>query len=350
MQSDREDRRAATLREVAARAGVAVATASRALSGQGYASSGVRVRVRKAARELGYKPHALARSLKMQRTNTVGLLIGDIVNPFYAYLADGVLDRAKESEYHVILCAHGENPVVEGEYLEVLIQQRVDGIVAAATGENLGLWQEAVSLGTQLILVDRDPQGMPNTDVVVVDNAKGSYDMTSYLIGLGHRRIGAIIGPPMSATGGQRLQGYGKALRDASIPRDDQLVQVCTHVRQSASIAAERLLTMPEPPSAIFAYNNAVAKAVLLAIREHGLSVPDDVSLAVFDDVPWTSLTSPALTVVSQPDYEMGYLGMDRLVSRLESGAQHGQGTTTVLQPKLVTRDSCARVALGQTQ
>jgi LacI family transcriptional regulator len=341
-----DEKKAATIRDVAARAGVAVATASRALSGSGYSSSDVRKRVRRAARELGYKPHALARSLRMQRTNTVGLLIGDIVNPFYAYLADGVLDRAMRSGYHVILCAHGENPATEREYLEVLIQQRVDGIVAVVTGENLDLLHEAAALGTELVFVDREPEGFPNTDVVVVDNAKGSHDMTSYLIGLGHRRIGAAIGPPELTTGGERLRGYQDALRDAGIPGDPELVQILTHERQSAVEAANRLLSLADAPSAVFAYNNTVGRAVLAAVRERGMSVPDDISLAVFDDVPWTRLTSPAITVVAQPDYRLGYLGMDRLADRLSATADDTPaGRRDVLQPHLEIRESCAPVA-----
>ena len=332
-----------TIKEVAAQAGVSFATASRALSGSGYSSSETRQRVQQAAIELGYKPHATARSLKLSRSNIVGLIIADIVNPFYSYLADGLLDCAKRLDYHVMLCATDEDPAMEQEYLEVLMENRVDGIVAVPTGANLAQWQEALKLGTKLVLIDRELSNIPEADVVLVDNEKGAREATEFLLRLGHRRIGIITGPTATTTGNGRLQGYYQALRTAGVSIDPNLVQIGNFKRDSGFKGTQRLLSLDDPPTAIFAANNVLGEATLFAIRERGLKIPDDISLILFDDVPWASLTSPTVSVVAQPAYSIGFVGMERLVQRLheESDAVH-PSVRTVLQPELVIRESCA--------
>jgi LacI family transcriptional regulator len=336
-------RKAVTIKDVAAQSGVSVATASRAISGRGYVSAQTRTKVLQAVQELGYKPSAAARSLKLQRTNTIGLMIADVVNPFYSYLADGVLDCARRMGYHVILCATDEDPAMEREYLEVLMEKRVDGIIAVPTGQNLRLWREAIHLGAELVLVDREVSGLSDVVIVLVDNVKGAYEATTYLIRLGHRRIGIICGPTSTTTGKGRLQGYCDAYREAQLSVDQNLVQVGTFKRESGFHAAQRLLDMSPRPTAIFAANNVLGEATMFAIRERGLIIPDDVSLVLFDDVPWASLTSPALTAVAQPTHSLGFLSMELLVQRLEKANKAGRAPLkTVLQPEFVVRKSCA--------
>ena len=338
---EQAEKRVITINDVARRAGVAQATASRAFGARGYVSAAVKEKVLKAAGELGYRPHAVARSLRMQRTNTMGLLIGDIINPFYAHLADGVLERAQQAGYHVILSAHGENPAMEREYLEVLVQQRVDGIVAVATGQNLDIWREAQRLGTRLIFVDRQLQELPDTDSFLVDNVKGAYDMVRYMIGLGHQRIGIIVGTPLTTTGEGRLQGYYGALKEASIAIDEDLIRIGTFRRESGRQAAEELLSMDDPPTAIFAANNVLGEATLRVIRKRGLSIPGDISLGIFDDVPWAALTAPSITAVAQPAFRLGYLGAEQLIARLEDEGTPTPPARVVLEPELIIRKSC---------
>lgn len=341
-------RKRATLKDVAKKAAVSVSTASRALNGYGYASARARQRVLKIARELGYKPHAAARSLKLQRTCTVGLVIADIANPFYSFLADGVLDCARSLGYHVFLCATNEDPQLEREYLDVLLQERVDGIIAVPTSNNLELWQEAIADGTKLVLVDREINGI-STDVILVDNVKGAYDAVSYLIRLGHHRIGIISGPRVTTTGEGRLQGYYQALEQARLPIDPNLVQVTSFKRQSGVEALDALFALDAPPTAIFAANNVLGEAVLFGIRKRGLVIPGDISLLLFDDVPWASLTTPRLSVVAQPARRMGVVALERLVESLQT-SDKTTPQKIVLQPELVIRESCAPPKLGQDQ
>jgi LacI family transcriptional regulator len=332
-----------TIREVATRAGVSVATASRALNGGGYASEETKQRVNLAARELGYKPNAAARSLKLQRTKTVGLMVADVINPFYSYLADGVLACAKRLGYHVILSATNEDPMMEREYLEVLMENRVDGIITVPTGHNLTVWREAIDLGTRLVLVDREIAGLPDVDAVLVDNVRGAREATSYLLGLGHRRIAIINGPTTTTTGKDRLQGYLDALAAAGLSSDPVLVQLGSFRRESGFDAVKQLLTLDQPPTAIFATNNVLGEAAMFALRERGFRIPDMVSLLMFDDVPWASLSSPRLTVVTQPTYDLGFTSMERLFQRLQEPAPSRRGPIkAVLQPSLVVRESCA--------
>jgi LacI family transcriptional regulator len=336
-------RKAVTIKDVASRSGVSVATASRAINRRGYVSSQTQLKVLQAVRELGYKPSAAARSLKLQRTNTIGLMIADVVNPFYSYLADGVLDCAKRTGYHVILCATDEDPSTEEEYLQVLMEKRVDGIIAVPTGHNLKLWREAIDLGTELVFVDREVPGISESSVVLVDNVKGTYDAVVYLIGLGHQRIGIICGPGSTTTGKGRLQGYCQAFEEAQLPIDEEMIQIGSFKRESGFQAAQRLLEIPEPPTAIFAANNVLGEAAMFAIRDRGLNIPDDISFVIFDDVPWASLTTPQVTAVAQPTHSLGFLGMELLVQRLQKAHKAGRTPRKiVLQPEFIVRESCA--------
>lgn len=332
-----------TIKDVATLAGVSLATASRALSGRGYVSEETKEAVLNAAKQLSYKPHAAARSLKLQKTNTIGLVITDVINPFYSYLANGALMASQQLDYHLILCATSENPQMEADYLNLLIEQRVDGIIAVPTGANLVLWGELTDLGTAVVLVDRELPGISNTSVVMIDNVKGAHSAVNYLIRLGHRRIGIITGPRETTTGQGRLQGYSNAMNEARIPVDKNLVQIGTFHQDSGYQAAHRLLSLESPPTAIFAANNVLGESAMFAIREHDLRVPDDISLIMFDDVPWASLASPRITVVSQPTDSLGFISMeilDRMLKREKGGDI--TPTKTILQPELIIRESCA--------
>ena len=340
------EKKPVTIRDVAARAQVSLATASRALTGGGYVDERTKHRVHTAASELHYRPHAAARGLRLQRSHTIGLMIADIVNPFYSHLADGVLDCAKRLRYHVILAATDEDPAMEREYLEVFLEKRVDGILAVPTGHNLSLWREALDLGIKVVLVDREIPRIPEADVVLVDNVQGAYDATSYLIGLGHRRIGIISGPTSTTTGKGRLQGYYAAHKDAHIPVDSQLVQVGTFKRETGFEAAQRLLALDPPPSAIFASNNVLGESALFALREQELKIPEDISVILFDDVPWASLTTPRLTVVAQPTHRLGVVAVEQLTQRLQEAEPTGfRRIKVVLQAELIIRESCRNVS-----
>jgi len=331
-----------TLREVAQRAGLSLATVSRALSGRGYSSEASRKKALGAARELGYRPDARARSLKLQRTQTVGLMIQEMVNPFYAHLASGVLASAREHDFRVVVCASDENPDLEREHLEVLIQQRVDGIIAVPTGHNLPLWQDLESRNTSLVFVDRQLPALANAATVLVDNVGGTCCAVEHLIELGHRRIGLITGSLQTTTGLGRYEGYVKALRQAGCPIDQDLIKVGDFKKDSGIRATQELLQLKERPTAIFAANNLLGEAVVQTLAQHGLQIAKDMSVIMFDDVQWASMVKPAISVVAQPTYQLGFLSMHCLHERLEWTAEERfSARKIVLDPQLVLRDSC---------
>jgi LacI family transcriptional regulator len=194
-----------------------------------------------------------------------------------------------------------------------------------------------------LVLVDREVPGLSDANIVLVDNVRGAYEATAHLIYLGHRRIGIISGPTTTTTGGDRLQGYCNALKDAQLPIDQDLIQVGTFKKEGGFEAAQRLLDLEKRPTAIFAANNVLGEAAMFAIRERGLGIPHDISLIIFDDVPWASLTSPTVTAVAQPTHSLGFLSMELLVQRLEKANKAQRAPLrTVLQPGFIVRESCA--------
>jgi len=343
--------RLVTIREVAKLAGVSQSTASRAFTGSGYASPETRERVLKAAKELGYTPHAIARSLRLHKSKTIGLMIGDIINPFYAQLADGVLEKANQEGYQVILSAHGEDPKRERKTLELFLEQRVAGILAVATGENIDLWNEVRKMGMKRVFIDRQIKGFFDDDCVLVDNVRGAYLMTKYLIQLGHRRIAIIIGPPMTTTGEGRLNGYYQAMNEAHIPIDPELVKVATFMRNSGRESIESFFDLENPPTALFTANNVLGEAAFLVIQQRGLSIPEDISLGIFDDVLWASLVTPSITVIYQPAFKMGSIGIQQLLSSLQSDKDENLKPVKVtIEPELIIRNSCRAINNRQDQ
>ncbi len=333
-----------TLKDVAAKAEVSLATASRVLSNKGYASEVNRKKVIAVAKELGYKANRLARNLKLRHTNTIGLMITDIINPFYSYLTDGVLDCSKKYDYHIIVCVTDEDPKQEREYLRMLMEERAAGIIAVPTGYNRKYWLEALRLGMKLVFVDREVYSISQADILLVDNVKGAYNAISYLISLGHKRIGIINGPTSTTTGAGRLKGYCMALEEAKIPVEKDLLEIVTFKGESGINAAKKLLSLKDPPTAIFATNNVLGEASLCVIHELGLKLNDDISFIIFDDVPWASLTNPSITVVAQPTHNLGYLGLEVLHRRLKM-KEEGEEISpqrTILKTELIIRNSCS--------
>jgi LacI family transcriptional regulator len=297
-------KRSATIREVAEAAGVGLGTVSRVFSGSGPVSASSRERVLTAAKDLGYRRSALARGLKRQTTDNLGLVIADIGNHFYSQLAKTVIARAKAADRHVIVCATDENPVVERDYLDLLIQQRVDGIIAVPTPDNAESWRDAQRFGTNVVFFDRTVEGL-DVPSVHADNVGGSCAATTYLIEQGHRRIAFLGGPSTVSTGSEREAGFRLAHERSGLAVDERLVMRSAYLREVALESALDLLRSSTDATALFAANNVLGEAALTALRQVGRRVPDDMSVVMFDDVPWAEITTPTITVVAQRIEEM---------------------------------------------
>ena len=308
----------ATIRDVANRAQVSMITVSRVINEIGYVRAETRERVLQAIYELNYVPNVQARSLRSRRTHTLALLITDVTNPFWTTLARGVEDKAAENSFSVILCNTDEDPEKEQRYVTVLVEKRVDGVVVApATSDGTNLHQLAVH-NIPYVVVDRRLDHL-DTDIVLGDNVDASYRLVTSLAQQGHRRVAAITGPEGISTADERLSGYGSALADADIAVDPVLIRRGPFVRETGYRAMLELLDLPDRPTAIFACNNFIAFGALIALRERGISVPQEMELGAFDEVPLLSLFYPSLKVAVQPAYEMGTIATELLLERILS-------------------------------
>lgn len=328
-----------TIRDVARAAGVSQATAARALGGYGYSSARTRSRVEAAAGRLGYRPNGVARALVSRATHTVGLLVGDIENPFFAAAARGLADVLEAQGYTVLLANSDESADREERAVETLRARRVDGLVVVpverAAPRHL---VDLVAAGVPLVQLDRAVTGVA-ADAVLVDNEVGAARAVEHLIALGHRRIGIVSDRPEVSSSADRLAGYRGALRRAGIEPDPALESIGGSTQVDGLESARRLLQPPGRPSAVFTANNFMTVGALLAMRELGLRAPGDVALVGFDDLDWTTLVEPPVTVISQPVTELGRVAGERLLSRLRG--EGGEPETIRLHTELIVRGSC---------
>jgi LacI family transcriptional regulator, galactose operon repressor len=328
-----------TVANVAQRAGVSAATAARVLSGRGYASEGARRAVLEAAKEIGYVPNHIARSLRTRRTMLAGLLIGDVENSFYSVIAKNVESVAKDAGYQVVLCNSNDDPETESQYLRLLDGMRVDGLIITPTGSNQRHLRRLIENGTVIVQIDRMVEGL-NADAVLLDNEAGAMAGVSHLIAAGHARIGILTGPREVLTARERLEGYERALREHRIPVRGELIKAGSFLHDHAVEAATELLRSRPAPTAIFAANNVLAEGCYLALDRLGLKVPQDLSLVAFDDVPWMSIVRPQLTTVRQPVADMARSATELLLRRLKDNAP--TPSTSVFRSELVVRGSVA--------
>jgi DNA-binding LacI/PurR family transcriptional regulator len=332
--------RRATIRDVAETAGVSRSTASRALTGRGYVAPAVKERVRRAARTLGYVPDAMARHLRQQASNSIGVLVSDLRNDFYANLASGVGQQARRRNYTMMLADDNRAPDVESEAAEAFVALRVAGVIL--TPVSAGVSEYLARHHIPVIEVDR--QFAPGIcDAVVVDNEAASRRVSTDLLELGHRRIALVIDELDWTTGRDRYAGYAAAFALAGVPFDPALVVTAGWDVAQARQEARKLLTAPNPPTAIFAANNVLAEGVWRAAADLGLDIPNRLSLVSFDDAPWMSMVSPGITAVAQDAAALGAAALAQLLERLES--PDAPVRTVVLSASVRSRGSTAAPA-----
>jgi LacI family transcriptional regulator, galactose operon repressor len=332
----------ATVADVARRAGVSVSTAARALSGHGYASEETRRQVLDAAKQLGYVTNQIARSLRTRQTRLIGLLVGDVENSFYSTIARNVESVAKDAGYHVVLCNSDDRPADEREYLNLLEGMRVDALIVTPTSENRRHLARLMDKGIVIVQMDRRVNGLA-ADAIVVDNEAGAENAVDYLIDAGHTRIGIVTGELDVSTAPQRLAGYERVLKRRGIPIRGELIKTGSFHREHAIEVTTGLIEARTAPTAIFAANNILAEATLMALEQRALRVPRDMSVVAFDDVPWMAMVQPPLTTVRQPVADMARTAAELALRRLREGRQ-GPPSTIVFGTELIERGSVAPV------
>ncbi len=356
-----------TISEVAAEAGVGRASAARTLGDYGYVSPELRERVQAAAEKLGYRTNALARSMSTGVTHTLGVIVADIGNPFFAGVVRGISDASRARGFDTIVLSTHEEVDEERAALDVLLDKRVDGIImasAALVRADVEHVRTAVDHGMPIVLVDRVIDSL-DLAAVVIDNRDASRRAAAQLVAAGHRRIGFIWGPSTTAqvttrraltaasaknlyTDGERLHGYLDALDDAGIPFDATLVMTGPKTEEHATEVVGRMLSFDDRPTALLCSETDAMTGALRAIRERGLRYPADISLIGFDDSSWAAVMDPPITMIEQPMHLLGARAAGLLLDELEATDRDAAARTEpavgihTLTTRLIERASVA--------
>ncbi|MCX6027623.1 MAG: LacI family DNA-binding transcriptional regulator [Chloroflexi bacterium] len=340
------DKGSITRDDVARRAGVSPATVSYVINnGPRPVSPETRARVLEAIRETGYQPNAIARSLRRQKTSTLGLVIPDTNNPYFVEVARGVETVAFEHGFKVVLCHSNYDSDREVQYMDLLGAERAAGVIWIPSTESSAPAERLIEHQVPLVILDRTVNGVRSPSVVA-DNFRGGYLATQHLISLHHRRIGLIVRPVVLSHSEERARGYAAALLEHDLPVEEKLIVPGGFRLENGHAAACSLLGLDPPPTAIFAYNDIMAIGALRAAYQRGLRVPGDLSIVGFDDIPEAAFTCPSLTTISQPKSEMGRRGAELLLALIG-----GQSSSSDAQPPLgvylVVRESTGPAPQG---
>jgi LacI family transcriptional regulator len=331
--------------DIARKARVSISTVSRVINQNVVVDPATEARVREAISELGYRPNLLARSFRRKTTHTIGLLVPDNSNPFFAEMARMIEDAGFRAGYNVILCNSDLSQEKQAAYLDVLLAKQVDGLILVSSGL-ISLRDEddpihrVLEAGVPCVLVDRDVGDMP-VDQVLVDHEQGGYLAGRHLVDLGHREIGCIVGPSDITPSAGRFAGFEHALRESGL---EPVARIDSNGRfDGGEQAVERLLRSGIGFTALFVFNDVVALGVHSALRRAGYRVPDDVSLVSFDNVRLSYAVYPPLTTIAQPISEMAELSLQLLLQRMSD--PDAPYSRTVLPTTLVSRESCRALA-----
>lgn len=332
----------ATIRDVAEAAGVSIATVSAVLNNSARVSPAREARVRRAVAELGYAPQRSARSLRQGKTLMPSLIVSDIANPFFASVA-GIIEReADRRGYALLLSNTGDDEAKELRYLQHARGHNVDGLILVITGPQehyTAEWRERI--GVPAVLVDRDLPAL-DLECVATDNRLASALAVRHLLALGHRRIGAVLGPDHLSPAAERSEGFFAAIAESDADRDPALFRHADFHSPDAYDKCQALLALPDRPTAIFVANNLMAIGAMRAVAESGLRCPEDLSVVAIDDFEWSTAFYPRLTTVSQPIEAIGRRAVERLMNLLDGG-EPTQPRKELLRPELIVRDSCAQ-------
>ncbi|WP_347557653.1 LacI family DNA-binding transcriptional regulator [Robbsia sp. KACC 23696] len=326
-----------TIRDVAALAGVSYTTVSHVVNETRPVRADKRERVLAAVAELRFVPSAVARSLKAQATGTIGMLVPSNINPYFAEIAQGVENRARRHGYCVFLCNSDNDVDVQREWLRVLNEKRVDGLIIASVGDEAAAAEALRQITVPVVVIDRPIAGI-RADRVQVDHRAGAAIATQHLIALGHRRIACIAGPDNTTVSAHRVDGFRLTMAEHGVSLPDEALVVADFTSPGGYSAALTLFR-DYAPTAIFASNDAMAIGALRAAAERGIRIPEDCSIVGFDDIEMSRYVYPALSTVGQTIARLGDVAasglLDRITGRITGDVQHH-----VLAPRLLLRES----------
>jgi LacI family transcriptional regulator len=332
-----------TIKDIANYAGVSVGTVSKVLNNQGKVKEDLRIRVQAVIDKFNYRPSSLARGMKINKTNTIGLIIPKISNTFYVQIIELIEKEINERQHTLLLGNSNEDVDREIRFLTTFSNMRVDGVILASTGrhQEAKIQDEIASyqnLNIPVVLISRR---LPHieVDTVELENKQGAYEATRHLIENGHRRIGIISSSTHTSAGLERIEGYMQALEEYRIPYESALVHQGGLSLNSGYGICRQLMALPEPPSALFVGSNFQLLGTLQALQEKKVEIPEDISLICFDDTRWSSFANPPLTVIEPDAITFSKTAVDMLFDRID-GAYSGPFRRKRIQTKLVARKS----------
>jgi DNA-binding LacI/PurR family transcriptional regulator len=329
---------AVSIKDIAREAGVSHSTVSRALAGSSLVRPTTKERICRLAEAMGYSRNTVARSLVRQRTETLGLVVSTVADPYVAEVVRGIEEAAFDNGFGVLLCESGNNREREIAAVKMLREKRVDGIVVSASTVGDFYMPLLDKLHIPIVLVNRE-QGTEYAYSIATDDLHGGQLAVEHILSFGHRRIGVITGPEHSQSSTNRLQAYRQTLEAHGIPFEPRLVVPGDGRIEGGYAGAEALMSLDPPPTAVFCYNDMTAIGAIRAIKKRGLNVPQDVSVVGFDDIPFAEFIDPPLTTVRQHRYTMGRLATQMILDLLSGRSPQAN---IYLEGDLIARESCA--------
>lgn len=327
--------------ELAQKAGVSVATVSRALNNKGPVSVKTRERIQQLAGQYNYKPNVNARGLQLQKTDTIGLILPELADEFFMDILRGVDEAASRSGYYIMVSSsHSSRDMLE-TMLEFMSSGRVDGVILMAPMLQVGL-REMLSRSSSPIVLLNNYESLPNSACVNIKNLQGAYAMTEHLIRQGHKRIAVIKGPEGNCDAQQRLQGFQEAMAKNNTEVESDLLVSGDFSSKSGYFAFMRLMNAEHKPDAIFALNDMMAVGCFEAARANGLSIPQDVALAGFDDIYLTRFLTPRLTTVHTPIMELGQRAVNYLLKMIKREVDSKESHCEEISTGLIIGGTCS--------
>jgi LacI family transcriptional regulator len=337
----------ATIHDVAQKAGVSTTTVSHVINGTRYVSDQLKEQVQTAMTELNYQPNGLARSLRVGRSKTIGLILPDNSNSFFAEISRYVEDFGYQNGYSVILCNTDEDPDKEASYINVLVNKQVEGIIFISSSDSSYNLSSLIDLHIPFVIVDRELPGI-NVDTVLNDNWLGGTLAANYLLNLGHRQIACISGASTVLSSKQRVDGFKQVLSEAGVEIHSEYFMAGDFHFPSGLACMDRILELAsrasasERPTAVFVCNDMMALGAIHSAREHGLHIPDDISIIGFDNINISELVYPKLTTIAQPTQELAETAVRLLLHKLKKeSTEELMPNRIYLKPHLVERESC---------
>ena len=328
-----------TLKDVAKLAGVSTATVSHVINGTRFVSDELQKKVNDAMSALDYQPNMMARALKIGFQKTIGVIVPDCTNPFFAEISRAIDRYCFSKGYNIILCNTDNNLDQQSSYTNMLISKHIDGVIFISSDNSEEDVEKFQKHSIPIVIADRIGK-YHNVDSIIVDNEKGGYEATKYLINRGFTKIGCISGPSFISSSSQRLLGYKRALKESNIELIDEYISVGDFHFAGGITAANAFLNLKNRVEAVFATNDMMALGFIDTLRNQGVSVPQDVSVIGYDNIQLAQFMSPKLTTVAQPLEELAQTATNLLLKKIKK--QSNRKKIIKLNPIIIERESCA--------